>query len=181
MHSELSQKVLLVPTAPTSLNASLALGAIGIMVCKQRAVYLDAGQCCASSYHNFNVILPSHSLYIDWSAIAVLEIVLCRCGCHPGRSRTCCQSSGRCMLTWRQPGGRRRPVPSPVGAVARASHTCHPPICTSPALWTCPSSRPLSWFAFLWMPLSDAIIDRANLIMMELINGTMSRQLYLMA
>jgi hypothetical protein len=33
MHAELSQKVVLVPTAPTSLNASLALGAIGIMVC----------------------------------------------------------------------------------------------------------------------------------------------------
>lgn len=32
MHAELSQKVVLVPTAPTSLNASLALGAIGIMV-----------------------------------------------------------------------------------------------------------------------------------------------------
>ena len=32
-HAELSQKVLLTPTAPTSLNASLALGSVGIMVC----------------------------------------------------------------------------------------------------------------------------------------------------
>ncbi len=32
LHHALSQKVLLVPAAPSSLNASLSLGAVGIMV-----------------------------------------------------------------------------------------------------------------------------------------------------
>jgi hypothetical protein len=41
-HVELSQKVLLTPTAPTSLNASLALGSVGIMVTTAVLVAL----CC---------------------------------------------------------------------------------------------------------------------------------------
>ena len=64
-HAELSQKVLLTPMAPSSLNASLALGSIGIMVIS--FVQSTVIQCCRDVPLSLalTIKLPLHFVVAD--------------------------------------------------------------------------------------------------------------------
>lgn len=80
--AELSQKVLLVPAAPSSLNASLSLGAIGIMVCCWDKIHLcshnyDGACICSLSDEAFVSVVFASSRALQSKPHALVIILGC--------------------------------------------------------------------------------------------------------